>query len=205
MYKEWRHTLLNRQENDDPVNMEMDNNFYYYSDDQKVQYLNKFLCDEDVHEKYTRKQIGIAINYLYSNACSDYVFMYRNSKDNLILNLNNLYKNYFNRHCIEKVSSIGNSHDGDSLYFMCYMFWDLFVIHPGIDTDRDINDGYQVMENNIYSNNENIIVSVIHGLGHWVHGGEKSVIILDKWLNNPSTDNEIILEYAEIAKTGCIQ
>ena len=61
-----------------------------------------------------------------------------------------------------------------------------------------------VMTNGIYMENDNCIVSEIHGLGHWVVDEAQAVQILQQWLCQPTTQNTNVIDYAKQATTGCI-
>ena len=84
------------------------------------------------------------------------------------------------------------------------MLWDVFVLYPGNATPRMVDATLQMMDSAIYSDNENCIVSVIHGLGHWVPDAPDAAKILQKWLRKPTTSNTQIIEYAKQAALGCI-
>ncbi len=94
------------------------------------------LVDRELHTLFSKEQIGNAINTVYSNCCSDLPFLYTTECDEErrvkgIRNLVNLYRNFYERYCTAQVVSTGNDQTDGKIGFICYMFWDVFVLYPG--------------------------------------------------------------------------
>lgn len=209
-YHRWRDDVFGQPPGSDPVTMELLEETCGVPDSEALVHIDRALVDPDIHLAYSKEQIGIGLDLIYSCNASDWGFCYTDPKDESrtvlgIHNLRHLYDNYFGRYCIAPVTSIGNDDGDGTMGFMCYMFWDIFVLYPGNSSPRMIAAGLAVMEHAIRSKNDNCIVSAIHGLGHWVDRAPRAVEILPQWLRNPTTHNEAVLEYASRATTGCIQ
>jgi hypothetical protein len=78
-------------------------------------------------------------------------------------------------------------------------------LYPGNATDAMAEAGIWVMKESLQLDNDNCLVSLIHGLGHWVLYTDLAAPVLDQWLLSPTTRNEVIIEYANQARTGYIQ
>jgi hypothetical protein len=62
----------------------------------------------------------------------------------------------------------------------------------------------EVMAGAVQMENDNCIVSAIHGLGHWATAEPRAAETLRRWLENPITSNIKVIEYAKQAAAGCI-
>jgi len=211
-YQPWRDQLFGQPEQADPVCTEMSPAFDRLPRDRAFDYIDQVLIDSDIHQRFSRNQIGFGLNYIFSNSCSDLPFCYLRCSESRIIkgiqNLNYLYQNYFDRYCFapsKSIQAIGAIKEGDRLEFLCYMFWDIFVLYPGNTTPSVITASLEVMNAALHSKNGNAIVSAIHGLGHWALHSPQAVAILEQWLTSPSTQNPVIHNYALQAKTGYIQ
>jgi hypothetical protein len=212
-YIEWRADLFGKSPDSDPVIVDLLPETYSISLEEAFDYIDQAMIDPDIHTLYSKEQIGIGLSYIYNNVCSDFPFCYIQAGDENrrilgIRNLKYLYLNFFERYCNAPIENIGmNSSDGKFGY-ICYMFWDIFVLYPGNASAAMIFTALDVMKNGLQSSNENCMVSSIHGLGHWVHGvggTAEAARILREWLRSPTTQNRSILEYAHQATTGMIQ
>ena len=210
-YKEWCDELFGNPVDSDPVGLELSENFYSLQDEVSLDYIDRCLKDSEIHTLYWPGQIEVGLQIIYDNSCSDLPSCYVHVGDEgrrviAISNLDLLYKNYFERYCSVPVKRIGS----DSLFdgrigYLCSMFWDIFALYPGNASEPMIDAAVAVMRNAINSKNDNCIVSAIHGLGHWVHHTSQARDVLEEWTRHPSTINSVIHQYAEQAKTGCIQ
>lgn len=211
-YQQWRDQLFGQPEQADPVCAEMSPAFDRVPRDRAFDYIDQVLVDSEIHQRFSRNQIGFGLNYIFSNSCSDLPFCYLRCSESRIIrgiqSLDYLYQNYFDRYCFassKSIQEIGAIQAGDRLEFLCYMFWDLFVVYPGNSSPSVIAASLEVMNAALYRKNGNAIVSAIHGLGHWALHDQRAVAILEQWLANPSTPNPVIHNYALQAKTGYIQ
>jgi hypothetical protein len=211
IYETWKNEVFGMNENSCPIESEMIDEAYSLNENLILDYIDKSLTDSSIHNLYSPKQIGIGLNIIYSNCCSDYSFSYLNFSDeeriiSSIKKLKFLYQNFFEKYCNSPVNEIGDSTD-NRLDYICYMFWDLFVLYPKSEniTKKIIEASVQVMSQQLLSKNDNVVVSALHGLGHWASDCPEIKNIIDKWLKNPTTSNKVIHDYAKVAKTGCIQ
>jgi hypothetical protein len=121
-----------------------------------------------------------------------------------IRKIDQLYANYFDRYCLALVGKIGNDHLDGGIGYLCYMLWDIFVLYPGNASSMMVSAALDVMANAIQMNNDNCIVSAIHGLGHWGMDDSRPEQILRRWLRKPTSQNPRVIEYAKQASTGCL-
>ncbi len=169
------------------------------------------LVDAEVHELFSKQQIGNGIITVFSNDCGDLPFVYIGSCDEArrvkgIRNLTYLYSNYFERYCttfVDRTDDVDRVADG-SIGFICYMFWDVFVLYPGNASPAMQSAALDVMQSALKSRNDNCLASAIHGLGHWVSDHPKAGEILRRWLRHPTTKNKQIIRYAQVATSGMI-
>ena len=209
-YEQWRDELFGQSPEIDPVVFEHSPEFYAVPPNRAFDHVDRLLADPDVHSLFSKTQLGNGINTIYSNSCSDLPFLYtmecaEDRRIKGISNLSNLYTNYFERHCLGRVTSIGNDQADGPMGFICYMFWDVFVLYPGSATPAMIAAAIEVMRAAMESRNDNCLASAIHGLGHWAYDVPESVSVLNHWLDAPTTENPEVVKYAQAATSGTIQ
>lgn len=209
-YEQWRKDIFGKAPGSDPVTVGLLEDTYRLSKDTVLDYIDRALVDPDIHRLFTKEQIGIGLQIIYSNACSDFPFAYIEAGDEhrrveAISNLSFLYANFFERYCNAPVSHVGNYMADGAIGYLCYMLWDIFVLYPGNSTQAMIDAAVEVMRNAMKSKNDNCLVSAIHGLGHWADDVPSAIEVLEDWLRHPSTNNESVRHYAEQARKGCIQ
>jgi hypothetical protein len=166
------------------------------------------LNDPEIHCLFTKEQIGIGLNLIYSS-CSNLPHSYLEAGDEdrqvqAIQNMAKLYSNFFERYCLAPVTEIGTLSEDGEIGFLCHMLWDIFVVYHGNSTPRMVNAVMEVMGQGIQSANDNCIASAIHGLGHWSLYTPQAPPILWDWLLHPTSKNEVVIEYARQATWGCI-
>jgi len=209
-YEEWRDELFGQSPGIDPVMFEHSPDFYSVRPDRAFEFVDRALVDPDIHALFDKIQIGNGIQTIYSNSCSDLPFLYATecSEDRRIHgigNLTNLYTNYFQRYGTEPVTGIGDYQTDGPIGYICYMFWDVFVLYPGNSTPGMVSAGVKVMQEALDSQSDNCLVSAIHGLGHWSSDVPEAVSALKRWLNRPTSKNPEVLKYARTAMSGMIQ
>lgn len=208
-YEEWRDELFGVPPASDPVTHEHSDEFYAVPPREAFDYVDQVLVDPDVHSLFSKDQLGKGINTIYSNCCSDLPFLYTTEcdEDRRIQGINNLvslYRNYFDAYCTADVTDIGNDQEDGPMGYICYMFWDVFVLCPGNATPAVISAAIGVMRDGLGSRNDNSIASAIHGLGHWAFSVPEAVATLKHWLQKPTTNNPVVLQYARTATSGMI-
>jgi len=209
-YEHWCYDIFGKEPNSDPVMVGLLDETYALSKDVMLDYIDRALIDPDIHTLFTKEQIGIGLQIIYSNSCSNIPFCYIQARDEYrrikaIKNLRFLYLNFFEKYCFAPVNRVGYNLDDGAIGYLCYMLWDIFVLFPGNASKSMIYAAVGVMRSAMNSTNDNCIVSAIHGLGHWASDVPAAVEALKAWLRSPSTENKAVHQYAEHAKTGCIQ
>ncbi len=208
-YDAWRHELFNQDPGLKPQDFEMSQEFYTLSDDLIFDYINHALTDSRIHTDYSQDQIGNALDYIFAPYNSGYPILYEKIGDEKkrlegILNIRKLYQNYFNRYCHAPVTNIGNDKGNGTFGYICYMFWEGFPIHPSSSKKQDLQAAQAVLEFAVRSSNDNVIVSALHGLGHWAPYRIEASTIIQNWLKSPTTKNKAVLDYARAAQAGRI-
>lgn len=213
-YLAWRLDLFNKPPASDPVMVDLQETTYRLGPTETLDYVNRALVDPEIHTLFSPRQIGIGLNIIFSNSCSNLPFAYvkddadptnEREKVTAIRHLEYLYANYFNRYCTDAVVRIGEIDPDNRIEYLCYMFWDIFVLYAGNATDAMIDAAIGVMREAMKTDNEQCLASAIHGLGHWVSDTELAKPVLEAWLVRPTTRNQEIIEYAQQAMTGCVQ
>jgi hypothetical protein len=208
-YEQWREELFGHPPDSNPVLRAHSPEFHAVPPDQAFDFVDRMLLDREVHSLFSKDQLGNGIHTVYSNGCSDLPFLYTTACDETrrlqgIRNLVNLYQNYFERYCTGPVHSVGNDNVDGPMGFICYMFWDIFILYPGDATSAVVSAAIDVMRCALQSRNDHCLASAIHGLGHWALDVPDAVTVLERWLERPTTDNLAILDYARSATTGMI-
>lgn len=208
-YIRWRNEIFGTPPGSDPVVVQLSDEVYGVTPTEAFDHIDRALVDPEIHDLFSKEQIGVGLNLIYSNSCSDLPFCYTEAGDEArrvvgITNLQRVYSNFFDRYCTGPVISIGNDQSDGQIGFICYMFWDIFVLWPGTASPVMTAAALDVMARAMQSKNENSVVSAIHGLGHWGIEAPQASQILHRWLQKPATRNRAILDYARQAVTGCI-
>jgi hypothetical protein len=209
-YEHWRNELFDHSPEIDPVTLGHSPEFYAVPPHDAFEFVDRMLVDPEVHSLFDKIQLGNGIQTVYSNCCSDLPFLYttectEDRRIEGIRNLSNLYTNYFERYCTGRISSIGNDLSDGPMGYICYMFWDVFVLYPGNGTPRMVSAAVEVMRSVMQSNSDNCLMSAIHGLGHWASDVPEAVSVLKQWLTAPTTANSKVVKYAQAAKSKMIQ
>jgi hypothetical protein len=208
-YERWRNDVFGQPPDEDVMDVVLLQETYDVPLDEAFDHIDQALVDSQIHNLFAKSQIGNGLQLIYSASCTDLPFCYVKAGDEDrriagIRNLENLYSNYFERYCGSPVRSVGNDLRDGTIGYLCYMFWDIFVLSPGDASPAMIDAGIGVMESALRSQNEQCLASAIHGLGHWRSGNSHARRVLRQWLRKPTTRNKRLLEYARQAATGCI-
>ncbi|MEM8739082.1 MAG: hypothetical protein AAGG38_11480 [Planctomycetota bacterium] len=185
-YEAWRDEVFGQPPGSDPVTLDLSKAFYGLGQVQSLDFIDCALIDRSIHDLFSPDQIGFGLHLIYSNCCSDLPFCYtelesEERKVQAIENLRHLSTNYFDRYCVWPVRDIGNDlgdTEFDQIGFICYMFWDVFILHAGNVTDPMKQAAIGVMNNGLASTNDHTIVSAITpsfprsmgwGTGQWTN------------------------------------
>lgn len=209
-YTDWSSDIFGQSPDADPVTLELRPETNALSAAEHFDFVDRALCDPDIHRRFSREQIAIGLQLIYENTCSSICFCYIEAGDDErrvagIRRIKNLYRNYFDRYCQAPVGRIGYDHLDGRMGYLCYMLWDVFVLYPGSASPTMVSAALDVMADALQIENDNCIVSAVHGLGHWANSASRAVQILQTWLHKPNTRNPVVLDYARQATTGCIQ
>ena len=203
----WRNEIFGTAPGSDPVCVELAQEVYAVSPEETFDYIDRALVDPEIHTLFSKEQIGVGLQLIYCNTCSNLPFCYTQAGDDArritgIRNLRYLYANFFDRYCISSIEKVGVYSPDGQVGYLCYMLWDIFLLCPGNASTGMIAAALDVMAAGLGSRNESSIVSVIHGLGHWAADAPRARQILKKWLCGPTTQNRAIVDYARDAVTG---
>ncbi|MDS3861408.1 hypothetical protein RIF25_11380 [Thermosynechococcaceae cyanobacterium BACA0444] len=211
-YCDWRQDIFDTPPKINPLVWELRDETYCLSPGQTLDFIDQALVDPEIPQLFTKEQIGIGLQLLFSNACGNAVFSYLETPDHqrkvtAIENLKYLYQNYFNPLCQAPLKWIGHDLDDGPIGYLCYMFWDIFVLYPGHQSiSVEMTDAaLTVMAEALCFKNDQVIVSALHGLGHWVNYASKAQEIIHQWQLQPTTENQAVLIYAHQAWSGCVQ
>ena len=163
-------------------------------------------------ETNSDQQVAWGIEYVYNSSFSNYMFVISESKVPLedrrgVLDaLFHVFHDVFESRCLHEM---GSRHEGNTeINRVCYMFWETCPAgFPLFDKNCDPKYAAAVlnlMERCLSLKNPACVESALHGLGHLaMYGGPARQIIENYIRNNPKADIAL-LNYAEAAKTGCI-
>jgi hypothetical protein len=171
---------------------------------------------------YSDGQIGLGLTYIFDSACSNMAHDFKiaevsvERKVTALCSIFNLFRDVFNPRC-EALISASSQEKISQLNYICYMFWDVCPLaiwkdftktNPDeIDSEAKIyyKTVAEVMKKCLSLSNQACVESGLHGLGHMVYSlPEIAVPIIDNYLTNKKNNNEILLKYAEKARTGMI-
>ena len=179
-----------------------------------IDHLTRFFADPAILiARYSHAQIDQGLNYLFSNACSNYMFLFRNEE----------VPWEKRAACVEAIESLyadlmapvfgddlGHLHRGpgdpEKPNFACYMWWDIAPICPsGEGEDKLTALLLQVFAKVLRLRSEACLESVLHGLGHWtLYIPDQARPLIESFLQRTDL-SPAIRAYAEQAATGQIQ
>jgi hypothetical protein len=192
-----------------------------------------FLNPESDLEPYSDEQIGLGLSFIFDNACSNMTHDFKDANipfDRKIKAINSLFalfRDVLNPRCPEVLSAFSQA-TLSKMSYICYMFWDIspFSSAYGFSfTEAKIkteakqklyknskleNHNYytaiaNVMEKCLDLSNPACVESGLHGLGHLAFNHPKiAVPIIDNFLKNGKCENENLISYAKMARTGMI-
>lgn len=208
-YPTWRAAIFGQPEGSEAVSADLSFDIETMSADQSMDHVVKAMDDAQIHEQFTVSQIGIGIQLLFDNSCSNIVFAYRDATEDKriagVRAIGSLYRNYFGKYCTEPVERVGYSFT-PGLGYMCYMLWDLFILRPDRMPQAMLGEVLRVLEAVLSGDNEQCQASALHGLGHWVSKTSEARRIIGHFITTPrERTSPVILAYASQAMTGCIQ
>ena len=210
-YPKWRDEVFGQPEGVNLIDVELSAELFRCPANQMLDHIDCSLVDDTLHHDFSRTQIGVGLNLIYRSVCSGIVYSYLAAevsdkrRGDAVANIKTLYQNFFKRYCPPLVNDIGGEEClADKINYLCFMFWDVFVLCPENTSTKIEKEMLSLMQCCLESENESVITSTIHGLGHWNSGTRRARAVLNAWLTSPSSNNPRILRYAEKAVAGNI-
>ena len=209
-YEEWVQEVYAAPPGVDPTMYDLSHTATHLDELLLLDYMQRSFSDLSIVEQFSKEQIGVGLSLVFSNCCSDYPFVFigpghEAEKVRAIESIAAVYEHYFETLCVDPVHKIGDAADG-RMGFICYMLWDIFVLDPAVDgvSSAMLDAGLGVMGKALQSKNDNVLVSALHGLGHWGEDLPEAAALVRAWKKAPTTSNPCILEYADNAEDGYV-
>ena len=186
----------------------------YFSIFEEFEFLEQFFttCGNDLLP-FSNDQIGLGLNYIFNNACSNMVHSFRDAevtferRDAALRALFILFRDVLNLRCDKEIANKQNStYKLSKINYICYMFWDVTSLSYWKNHDTNhYKTIAEVMQNCLSLSNPACIESSLHGLGHLAFSYPNiAVPIINDFLEkNKKTDLNLI-NYAKSARTGMI-
>ncbi|MEM6334110.1 MAG: hypothetical protein AAF823_12310 [Planctomycetota bacterium] len=208
-YETWRNDIFNLPENTDPVNDDLPSDRHELNPERTLDFIDRALIDPDIHERYSRTQIGIGLSIIFDDTCGNGTWDYIACSDRAraqqsVQHLVYLYRNFFDRYCPDTYfyANQRNVRD-DRLGYLCSMFWEIFTLVHGDASDPLENAALEVMRQALQSSVPGSLESAINGLGEAVYVGHPaSADIIRDWLRKPTATDPDLLRFAEWAITA---
>jgi hypothetical protein len=182
---------------------------------------------------YSDDQIGLGLNFIFNSSCSNMTHGFLSApipferKIKAINTLFALFRDVLNPRTPEILSAFSQE-KLSKIGYVCYMFWDISPMFsaanfsfleaqikteaaqkPYKNSKREIHYFYtaiaNVMKQCLDLSNPACVESGLHGLGHLAFNHPKiAVPIIDNFLKNGKCENENLISYAKMARTGMI-
>ncbi len=161
---------------------------------------------------YSDWQLGLGMDYIFNNCCSDLSFFLRDGPSGIedrvaaIKALKVFFEQCLNVRCDKSLGHL--SEPGNQLNVFCYMIWDITPL-TYCEQNDDKNTIYsavaEVMEFSLALDNIACIESGLHGLGHLQLYYEKAPVIVRKFIDSNGSSDQRLMEYAKLAVQGLVQ
>ena len=183
------------------------------TEEEAVEFIHRMLEDcETELSRYSDWQLGLGIDYIFNNSCSDLSLILRDGsvaiekRVSAIRALKSFFKTYLNKRCVRALGHL--SEDGNELNHFCYMLWDTTSL-TYCEKTTEKNDIYsivaEVMEYSLSLDNIACIESGLHGLGHLELYYDEAPKIVRKFINSGKLMDDRLIAYAKQAEKGCVQ
>ena len=158
---------------------------------------------------YSDWQLGLGIDYIFNNVCSNLSFVLRDcpvaieKRVSFILALKSFFKTCLNTRCVKALGHLSES--GNKLNHFCYMLWDTTPLTYCEQTPekKEIYAAVaEVMEYSLSLDNIACIESGLHGLGHLELYYDEAPKIVRKFIESQKVRDERLIAYAEQAEQG---
>lgn len=166
-------------------------------------------------EPFSDDQIGQGLNFIFNNSCSNLSHDFKDAavlferREKVLRSLFNLFKDVLDVRCEHKTAAFSQE-KSSYLNGICYMFWDVTPLSVWSGFPKIEKRGYDeamiaVMAQCLTLDNPACVESALHGLGHAVTILPKMAIpVIDEFLKKHKNKGRILLNYAEMARTGMI-
>ena len=161
---------------------------------------------------YSDWQIGLGVDYIFNNSCSDLSFILRDGPvviDKRVAAIR-AFKTFFEK-CLNKrcISVLGHlSEPGNMLNHFCYMVWDatpLTYCEQTLEKNEIYSAVAEVMEYSLSLDNIACVESGLHGLGHLGLYYDNAPKIVRKFVSSRKVTDKRLIAYAKQAEKGCVQ
>jgi len=204
-YSQWRSDLFDHGPPYDPCVVELSDELDSVSLEETFDYLDRMLIDPELHILYSPTQLALGLSMAFNNCFTNFPFCYLRigTEDRRIygiLNLKNLYDNFFGKYCLDPYPS--KSHSG-SMQHLCENFWERFILFPGEPTSvRMVHAGLDVMEYALSCRNDHCVASALSGIASWTYacrqseyGISRPMELIRAWVETSSTRNPSLVHY----------
>ena len=184
-----------------------------YSDREEFEFIEQLFlnCANDL-KPFSNDQIGLGLNYIFNNACSNMVHSFRDAevtferRDTALRTLFILFRDVLNPRC-EAISSHHSQAKLSQINYICYMFWDVTSLSYWKNHDtKHYKTIAEVMQNCLTLSSPSCVESGLHGLGHLAFSyPDIAVPIIDDFLKKNKKLDPKLADYAKAARTGMIQ
>ena len=127
-------------------------------------------------------------------------------KASAVAAMSNLYDDVLAKRCAPVLGHLSEIGGEPALSFICYMMWDVCPLahNWGFGAAGPIADAVVgVLERALESDNDAVVESALHGLGHLERRGACREIVERYLLLHPQARSEL-RAYAEAAASGCV-
>ncbi len=160
---------------------------------------------------YSDWQLGMGMNYIFNNSCSNLSLILRDGpvaidkRVNAIRALKAFFGECLNQRC---VSALGHlSENGNQLNHFCYIVWDITPLAYCEQTPEKTEIYAAVAEVMRYAlslDNIACVESGLHGLGHLERYYDRASAIVRSFISSGGAKDERIIAYARQAEKGCV-
>jgi hypothetical protein len=154
-------------------------------------------------------QLGLGIDYIFNNTCSDLSFFLRDGPSSIedrvaaIRALKVFFERCLNVRCEKSLGHLSQA--GNKLNYFCYMVWDITPL-TYCEESGNKNEIYaavaEVMEFSLTLDNIACIEGGLHGLGHLEPYYERAPEIVRKFIHCSGCKDQRLIEYAKAAEHG---
>lgn len=160
--------------------------------------------------RYDNTQLGHGLWYLVSSPAGTMHALLNDAvpweaRERCVRSFTGVFAGLFAPRCVPLLSHTGES--GHSpLHLACYMWWDIFPFWGSLVGEPRFDDLFlDVMEATLALPSDPCREAALHGLGHIPAPRERAQAIIDVFLTAHRDLRAELRQYAEAARSGCIQ